>query len=260
MNKFIFHLTHKDNQAREWVPAYMFRGVFMDMLSRVDPKFITELHEPNKMRPYAISIKRMNDSLLFIVNILKENISKAILDFIISTSNFELKVKNTEYILVKVDFETIKLENFIKNAKIPIKFQLKFLTPAYFNIIGRDFVLRFPEPTFLFENLARTWNAFAPAGCQVDFTELYEWISKQVFVSSYDLRTKPYNIGKKNPVVGCVGWVNYIIKNPEKGYSSWLDILLKFAEYANIGGNRTAACGVVVYRPLETLEPKNKTQ
>ena len=60
------------------------------------------------------------------------------------------------------------------------------------------------------------------------------------------------NIGKAQPKVGCVDWVNYLINDPESPYAHWIDILLKFAEYVNVGGNRTTGCGVIKYKPLET--------
>jgi len=260
MNKFIFHLMAKNEKVQNLnIPAYVFRAALMNILSRIDSKFVNQLHESNKIRPYAISIKRKEDHLLFILKILKEQLSKTILNYIISTSNFELKIYNLDFILLKTDFESVKFENLIKNAKKIGKFRLNFLTPTYFNISGRDFVMRFPEPTFIFENLARVWNDFAPLGCKIDSSGFYDWIKKNIFVSSFDLRTKPYNIGKKDPVVGCIGWANYIIKNPNQSYSPWIDVLLKFAEYSNIGGNRTAACGIIRYNPLEILDKTNKT-
>ena len=98
------------------------------------------------------------------------------------------------------------------------------------------------------------WNAYAPVGCQVDEGQFYEWISRHVFVSIYQLRTRSANIGKGIPKVGCVGWANYLVVKSDDAHSNWVDILLKFSEYVNVGGNRTAACGVVRYRPLETGE------
>ncbi len=55
-------------------------------------------------------------------------------------------------------------------------------------------------------------------------------------------------------MVGCVDWANYLNNDPTGVYAQWIDILLQFAEYMNVGGNRTAGCGVVKYKKLEIEE------
>lgn len=226
----------------------------MAMLAKIDSKYIEELHKPNQIRPYAISVKNDAQQIRFELIILTEDFSKAILDYILALNEFVINVNQSEYILLKIDLETVKMETLMKQGRKVSKFNLRFLTPTYFNIIGRNFDMRVPEPTFLFENIAHIWNKFAPEGCGIDFSGLYEWLSKNVFISSYNLKTRAFHIGKEAPVIGCTGWVTYLVKDPENGYALWLDILLQFAEYSNLGGNRTAACGVIKYEPLEIVK------
>jgi CRISPR-associated endoribonuclease Cas6 len=255
VQKFTFHLIPKNpEESRRRVPAYIFRAVLMGMLGKIDSKYIEELHKPNQIRPYAISIKNDAQEIRFELIILTEEFSKAIMDYILTLNEFAVNINQNEYILLKIDLETIKMETFIKQGQKISKFNLRFLTPTYFNIVGRDFDMRLPEPTFLFENIAHIWNQFAPGGSGIDFSGLYEWISKNVFISSYQLKTRAFPIGKETPVIGCTGWATYLVKDPENGYAIWLDALLRFAEYSNLGGNRTAACGVIRYEPLEVVK------
>lgn len=256
MQKFTFHLIpKKEGDGRRRVAPYIFRAILMDILAKIDSKFIEELHGSNQIRPYAISIKREDLEIRFELVILKEEISKAILDYILTVNELGIQINQNEYAIIKIDLETIKMESLIKNGRRISKFNLRFLTPTYFNIVGRDFDLRYPEPTFIFENLAHTWNEYAPGGCSIDSSGLYEWVKQNVFTSSYNLQTRRFPIGKDHPIIGCTGWATYLIKDPNNGYTIWLDTLLRFAEYANVGGNRTAACGVIRYEPLEIVNP-----
>jgi len=253
MHRFIFQLFFKDEGQRlPRIAPYIFRGVIMTFLNSIDPKFVEELHAPNEIRPYAFSLKREKQLLNFHLISLKEDISSAILKAILNIETHTFMIVGREFHLGKINFETIPITSLMRNPLRIEKFRLRFLTPTYFNIRDRPFDIRFPEPTFLFSNLTKVWNRYAPIGCQVDESAFYEWVSRHVFVSSYDLQTRSISIGKGIPKVCCIGWVNYLIVKSEEKYSNWIDILLKFAEYVNLGGNRTAACGVVSYRPLET--------
>jgi CRISPR/Cas system endoribonuclease Cas6 (RAMP superfamily) len=50
---------------------------------------------------------------------------------------------------------------------------------------------------------------------------------------------------KRKKATGFVGWVTYEIKDKESEWSKTTCMLAKYAEYANIGGNKTGAFGVV---------------
>jgi len=50
---------------------------------------------------------------------------------------------------------------------------------------------------------------------------------------------------KRKKVTGFVGWVTYELKDKESEWNKVTCMLAKFAEYANVGGNRTGGFGVV---------------
>ena len=253
MQQFIFQLLLRDSSQRlPYIPAYVFRGVVMEFLGAIDERFVAELHRPNEIRPYAIAIHRTPPFLNFQLVSLKEAISNAIIQRLLTAENIPISVNGWEFLIVRINIENIPMTNFMRDPQRLVKFQIRFLTPTYFNIRDRGFDIRLPESNFLFPNIAKIWNQHASPECQIDANEFYNWVSKQVFPSSYALQTKPVNIGKAQPKVGCVGWANYLVNDPESPYAHWIDILLKFAEYVNVGGNRTAGCGVIKYKPLET--------
>ena len=163
-------------------------------------------------------------------------------------------------IMVRINIESISLVNLIREPQQVVKFRLRFLMSTQFNIRDRPMDMRFPEPVFLFPNLTKVWNQYAAEECQVDEGEFYRWVSQHVSVSSYKLQTRPVKIDRQVKVFGCVGWTRYLNNDPANVYVSWMDILLRFAEYVNVGGNRTAGCGVIKYRLLEIENNKGKNE
>ena len=63
-------------------------------------------------------------------------------------------------------------------------------------------------------------------------------------VSEYELWTR-LAVMKRKKVTGFVGWVTYELKDKESEWNKVTCMLAKFAEYANVGGNRTGGFGVV---------------
>lgn len=252
MQQFTFQLLVKDsNQEVPNIPPYIFRGVVLDFLNTVDPKFVAELHRPNEIRPYAIAVTREPPFLNLRLVCLQEAMSQAILQRLMKEENIPLLIAGWEFVMVRINIESIPLVNLMRDPQKVVKFQLRFLMPTYFNIRDRPIDMRFPESVFLFPNLAKVWNQYAAEECQVDDGEFYQWVSQHVSVSSYKLQTRPVKIDRQVKVFGCVGWAKYLNNDPANIYASWVDILLKFAEYVNVGGNRTAGCGVIRYSPLE---------
>ena len=67
---------------------------------------------------------------------------------------------------------------------------------------------------------------------------------KNAGVSEYELWTR-LALMRAKKATGFVGWVKYELKDKESEWNRVTCMLIKFAEYANIGGNRTGGFGVV---------------
>jgi CRISPR/Cas system endoribonuclease Cas6 (RAMP superfamily) len=50
---------------------------------------------------------------------------------------------------------------------------------------------------------------------------------------------------KRKKATGFAGWVTYKIKDKESEWNKITCMLAKYAEYANIGGNKTGGFGVI---------------
>ncbi|MHA1784921.1 MAG: CRISPR system precrRNA processing endoribonuclease RAMP protein Cas6 [Candidatus Helarchaeota archaeon] len=258
MNIFKCYLISKlENKDPKRIKSHVFRGVLMDYLGRLDPKLVERLHVDNEIRPYAISYRRdrkIKEMIEFRITSLLEDVSQKLLNSLLNTSNLEMNIQGDPYLLVKIGFEKISYQEMIKNARIIKKFNIKFITPTYFTLKGRKLDLKIPLPENLFGNLGTLWNAHVFKSEQIPLDELINYVKSSVSISSFRLETRFADIGKKFAKSGCVGWCNYLIENTDDPLNVWLDILLNFAEYSNIGGNRTAGMGVVRYNCLELAE------
>lgn len=72
-----------------------------------------------------------------------------------------------------------------------------------------------------------------------------EWLLEQECGRvEYELWTR-LAVMRKTKATGFVGWVTYEMKDKESEWNRVTCMLIKFAEYANVGGNRTGGFGVV---------------
>lgn len=76
-----------------------------------------------------------------------------------------------------------------------------------------------------------------------EFLEYKEWLLKNVGVSQYKIKTSIAYMGRKK-ANAFAGWVTYEMKQLDE-WNRVTQVLAKFAEYSNIGGNRTGGFGVV---------------
>jgi len=202
---------------------------------------------------------------------------------IVLKSLIEEKVKprlvDIEVKLVEVSVSHVKYSTLLEEARAVRKFMLEFITPTYFRFSPQAATTVFPslrslkgikvenirkasrfhplpEPILMMRSLVRLWRSFTDR--PFDYTGYLSWISIMgVSLAGYPSGIKTQRLYEhettKKFVVGFTGKVNFSI--PEDLYSKrWAkitDALLKFAEYSNLGGGRTAGFGIVRYKPKE---------
>ena len=178
-----------------------------------------------------------------------------------------------EYIISQIKFERIDLKSVIDNAKAVKGFNVRFITPVYFNTSRGNYPVRIPMPSIMVGNLINLWNSHADNRYNVDDKKLMAWVEAHVYMSGYNLRSVRRTIGKEKPVVGGLGNASYSITMPNTFFYEkylkgkdlkltreemvqdyldncrWVEILFQFGEYMNIGSNRTAGMGVIRYYP-----------
>ena len=251
MLNLIFELIPEEGVIDRYYSAYpyIFRGIFMDWLREIAPRFIHDLHEYEKIRPYSINRIIDLNRIRFILTIFHENISESIMESILRGEKDQFNIGGKKFILSTIKFEKITLKQIIDDSRSVQMFNIRFITPVYFNTSKGDYQVRFPLPILLFGNLANIWNFIASGEAEINRKPFLEWVKMYVYFSSFKIETKESTIGKMKPVVGGLGKITYTVQDNNANYCCWLEILCRLGEYTNVGGNRTAGMGVMRYQP-----------
>lgn len=236
--------------------GHLVRGWLLDFFSKVDPELAGALHTPDQLRPYSVSSafplgeKRIHGDLLrvkagdefqFRLGFLVDEVGEELLR---NLFRFKAKLGEVEFSLVEVNLRRKSYEEFVKDVSVSDRFRVFFRTPTQLSVRGVDFPFLFPDPRYVYPSIARLWNAFAPEYVRVDVDELYRWVSDNVYVRSYALRTVNVTMGKERRVAGFTGYADFHMKSTD-GYAPWVTILSEYATYSNIGVKRTGGMGVV---------------
>jgi len=236
--------------------GYVARGLALHIINRVNPALSQNLHEPNAIKPYSVtplyfrSTKKLTDGYwldpsspcVLKVRFLDDNVAKNAIDYF--SSNESLMIFDTTF---KIASLTVRSEDFTKVPATNL-FQVHFDTLTHLAKIGSKFDQVFPEPLSVFPNLMRVWDSCMHEKFGKEIHEKYkEWMERNVTVSAYDLHT--LTVRGKSMKIGFVGWCAYRIDDSSENSQFRLitNKLAKFAEYSNIGMERTAGFGVVKY-------------
>ncbi|MHA1204194.1 MAG: CRISPR-associated endoribonuclease Cas6 [Candidatus Heimdallarchaeaceae archaeon] len=256
------------SQSDAIIPYYsgsLVRGAFLNLISSINPVIADKLHSGNNIRPYAVESikkvscnhKRTNRNELIInkgeqiklsLKILDSNILNLLIQHLINTTIPRITIINQEFVLSDLSYSTKRVE--ITNGGQKLK--INFLTPTYFSMLNRSDSMFFPDPKYLFMNLAKLWNTF---NSEIFIPEkpFFKWLDKNVKINDYATSTKRVYIGKRTPIKGFQGWVVY--RFPEdKVFLPWIHLLSKFGELSNVGGSRTAGFGVIRSRWIKEKE------
>ncbi|MHA1757992.1 MAG: CRISPR system precrRNA processing endoribonuclease RAMP protein Cas6 [Promethearchaeota archaeon] len=260
----------------------MFRGVIMKWLNDCKPELVYELHENQKIRPYAVNyfIHKQVPKIDFALTTYKDAISKALLKDLISSDKVKISVGEKVYLISQIRFERIESAALLQSAK-PIKiFNIRFATPVYFNTSLGDYPVRFPLPSLLFGNLAHIWNDINKDLAEINRDDFINWVNAHVYISYYKIKTVQRDIRKPEKVSGGLGNASFHVQKANKNYYKhvfeemnknddarslredylnncrWLEALCKLGEYTNVGANRTAGLGVIRYYPKKYMKEK----
>ena len=277
MIKLNFELYPEDGRIKpyEHPYGYVFRGVIMKWLSETKPKLVHLLHEYEQIRPYSINciIRNKVPKIDFILVSYNDNLSQALTQDLLTSDKVKLKIGQKDYFISKISFEKINLKHLCEQSKPVRGFNINFVTPVYFNTSLGNYPIRFPIPEALFGNLSNIWNEVSENVAEIDRDNFLDWVNAHIYITGYKMRSARREIGKPRPVVGGLGNATYRANKINRNYYKhkleelereydygfvnedytencrWLEILSKFGEYTNVGGNRTAGMGVMRYYP-----------
>lgn len=236
--------------------GHLVRGGLLSFFAKVDPELADALHAPNQLRPYSVSpafpvgkgraqgdlfYVRAGDEFWFRLGFLLDEVGEKLLEHLF---DFKVKLGEVDFSLVEVELKRKSYEELVRRASVSDRFRLFFRTPTQLSVRGVEFPFLFPDPRYVYPSVARLWNSFAPDYVKVDVDELYKWVSGNVYVRNYALRTVSVSMGKERKVAGFVGYADFYLKSTD-GYAPWVTVLSEYAVYSNIGVKRTGGMGVV---------------
>jgi CRISPR-associated endoribonuclease Cas6 len=225
------------------------------MLNQVDPSLAVALHEPDVPKPYSVtglhfrSKRRVADGYVldpaypctFKIRFLNELHAQGTFKYFQDKTT--ILVADTTFRIASISVKSETYQELSDKALDIAAFRLVFKSPTYLASKGARFHHLFPEPRRLFLNLAKLWNQNAKGNEIQDVGFYAEWLKRNLGVSGYALETRLVRAGKREGI-GFTGWANY--RTNEHGEHNRLtSSLAKFAEYSNLGANRTGGFGVV---------------
>ncbi len=237
--------------------GYVARGLLLHMIKRVDPAEASLLHELNVSKPYSVTPLRfrsrgrtesgyvLDPQLPCHVSFkfLKDEFSTYLISFFQKQSS--VMVFDTVFQIASMAVKAKSYGDLEKEAEALGEFRLVFRTPTYFTSLGSDYHWMFPDAVRVFSGLMRCWNLFSDDRrfSKEEYVAYREWLGKNVGVSKYELWTRLATM-KNKKATGFAGWVTYETKDTESEWNKVTCALGRFAEFANVGGNRTGGFGV----------------
>ena len=241
--------------------GYVSRGIFLNMLRWVNPNLSEKYHKPNVMKPYSVTplyFKRTkgkeagegkclldpNYPCTMKIRLLRDEDTIHILNYFRGKNTVTVYGETLQ--ISSISVQTKSYEELEKESKPTKKFRLYFKTPTYLASLGSGYHELFPDPIKVFPNLMRLWDQCTTTKKfgKEKLREYKDWLTKNMGVTEYKLKTKLAKMGKKK-TTGFVGWVTYEMRTTDE-WSKITHTLAKYAEYSNIGGNRTGGFGVTI--------------
>jgi len=266
--------------------GYAVRGLFYNIVGSVDREYASLLHDSRMLAPFSVSpvcrvsgesgfhpcFDKLSRGLLRVnFTLLDGRLTDILMKFIQEgLGGGEFNIGKDKVTLHALSFQQISYERLFKDSSDVRSFKVNFLTPTYFRQTPRDMLRRYgkrldksftvspyrfiplPDPVLLFKSVARLWRKFS--NINLDLQDFMRWLETGgVAVSGFPDGIRTYIVHEhpttKKWSVGFTGTVYFsIVKDiysPEK--AKIVNTLLKFAEYTNVGGGRTAGLGLIKY-------------
>ncbi|MEM1548391.1 MAG: CRISPR system precrRNA processing endoribonuclease RAMP protein Cas6 [Thermoproteota archaeon] len=263
--------------------GFAVRGVFFDFLKSVNEELALRLHSQKGLAPYSVTpveaLRGNYSSYIynifngplqaqFRISILEQDLMNVFTQALLSTGSPSIRLIDAHIPIVEILVSQQSFEKIMEEAKPVRRFEVFFRTPCYFRqSLPRNPpnpVLKAVKPPYravplpdiylMFRNLIRLWKRFS--GMSFEYGEYANWIGWGGIALAgfpYGIRTvRVYEHPTSNKwAMGFVGRVRFSIPKDmfSEKFSRFTDALMRFAEYSNIGGNRTAGFGVVKYLP-----------
>ncbi len=262
VTSFLIKAIGKDIKVKNFSGFYI-RDFFLNALEDYEQSLTLKLHPAKKPALYSTSpllvpfkgglkpVYRKTDRPVIYakITVFRSDLATKILDAI--SRKDEITLDDSKLTLSSISVSSISLpeepasvnptENFTMHFKTPCLFKRKDKQPSYHPPI--------PDPKVIFKNLTRIWNSFSENSLP---SKLSEWIDKNgISITTMKIKTRKVcehpNTSKQ--VEAFTGQASFQVNDETKTqqYARIINMLLKLAELANIGRNRTAGFGMINY-------------
>jgi len=250
----------------------------------MDEQLALTLHSQKSLAPYSVTPLEISYGgysrfiynrfdkpapVQFKISLFEPGISEVFTRALLSTGSPTMRLVNTEAPVTGISVVHQDFEKIFEEARPVKRFEVVFRTPSYFrrsistspNKVSKGVkspyrAVLLPEVDLMFRNLARLWRRFS--GISFEYKEYVDWVSGGgITLAGYPkgIRTiRVYEHPKSNKwAAGFIGRVRFSIPKDlfSEKYAKFTDALMRFAEYSNVGGNRTAGFGVIKYLPKD---------
>ncbi|WP_396454885.1 CRISPR system precrRNA processing endoribonuclease RAMP protein Cas6 [Actinomadura sp.] len=214
------------------------------------------LHEIRPPKPFALTPllderdRRANASskqVRFEIGILANSLTAPVLQALAATG--DVRIARCQYKVAAIELAGAEtFPDLLAGAASASRWTLRIATPVAFFTALEEGVRRvrlFPEPDWVFSDLYRKWNAFAPEVALGKATA--QTITQNLEVADYRLTMGEYLLkAGVPPVRGSIGTISYRIadiRHTTAEGRAGLDALIRFSAYAGIGDRTTIGMG-----------------
>ncbi len=242
--------------------GHIARALVLHMIRMADPAAALELHQLDVLKPFAVeplyfkAKEKYADGYLadctspcrMVVKVLDDSMVQ---EFVACMSSSAMAmIRDCEMRIGEMRIEQRGYCDMGKRfgadpgeAGGLLKFGIRFETPTLFAVKDARYYSLFPEPELALMNLLRVWNKFSGGSAEREIPKAFrEWVRRRVGVVGYELAVQRIMVDRAKARSGFTGWVKY--EMADKEYAALVAKLLDFAEYSNVGKDRTAGFGV----------------
>lgn len=243
-------------------------AAFLHTLQQADPTLAAALHEPDLLKPFTVSPLqgtlpahngrlwlRPEETYWLRFTVLHSSIFQRFMARFLQRSDRPIIHLGEAELLIKEILTTPESHpwagysswtTLAEQAQPETELTLDFVSPTAFSFGQKDWgkqMIVLPEPTRVFESLARTWNNLAPAPVQVERSSLKTYLEEQVVIKRIEaLNTQMLDFGKTRQI-GFVGSITYGLMGANEIARTQLTMLADFAFYAGVGYKTTMGMG-----------------
>ncbi len=257
-----FHITSTTTGDFEF-SGIPLRAAFLDLLRKNSDELSSKVHDSEGIRSYSLDpLPFCRDFSTFVengkeytfgVNLFDTGSFSSTIRRMALTTQHDFHIHHYRFPLKRIDFQTHDADTLMEfwstegltddHTKMKVRFN--FLTPTQLANYGSDYAYLLPAPEKVFSHLLRVWNTIG-YGTKLDqVSEYRKWVEENVYITFHRIRTVVVPLGRKRVVNGFVGQVDYDFEEYHKHFLPLTIGLARFAEFSNIGKNRTAGLGKV---------------